>query len=79
ETAILREHEKHIRAKFELRHFLDTKKQKGMGGALSHALARLPALPAITRGIWSDKTARFRKSVPPVRDVRYLLDGTPVS
>jgi succinoglycan biosynthesis protein ExoU len=49
-----------------------------MGGALSHALARLPALPAITRGIWSDKTARFRKS-PPVRDVRYLLDGTPVS
>lgn len=61
-----------------LRHFLDAKKQKGMGGALSHALTRLPALPAITRGIWTDKTARFRKP-PPVRDVRYLLDGTPVS
>lgn len=78
ETAILLEHEKHIRAKFELRHFLDAKKQKGMGGALSHALAHLPALPAITRGIWTDKTARFRKPAP-VRDIRYLLDGTPVS
>lgn len=78
ETAILLEHEKHIRAKFELRHFLDAKKQKGMSGALSHALARLPALPAITRGIWTDKTARFRKPAP-VRDIRYLLDGTPVS
>ena len=79
ETAILREHEKHVRAKFELRHFLDAKKQKGMGGALTHALSRLPALPAITHGIWTDKTARFRKPVQPVRDVRYLLDGTPVS
>lgn len=41
EKAILREHEKHIRAKFELRHFLDAKKQNGIGGALSHALTRL--------------------------------------
>ena len=49
-----------------------------LAGALSHALSRLPALPAIARGIWSDKTARFRKS-PPVRDVRYLLQGTQVS
>lgn len=79
EKAILREHERHIRAKFELRHFLDTKKQKGMGGALSHALTRLPAVPAITRGIWKDKTARFRHSPQPISDIRYLLTGTRLS
>lgn len=78
EAACLRRHERHIRAKFELRHFLDVKKQSGIGRAISHALTRLPTLPAITQGIWNDKTARFRTPIP-VRDVRYLLDGTPVS
>ncbi len=79
EKAVLREHERHIRSKFELRHFLDTKKQKGMGGALGHALSRLPAVPAITSGIWKDKTARFRRSPQQVSDIRYLLTGTPIS
>jgi succinoglycan biosynthesis protein ExoU len=78
EQAILREHESSIRAKFELRHFLDAKKQKGMGGAMIHVLGRLPALPAITKGIIADKTARFRKSPPKTADIRYLLTGTPV-
>jgi succinoglycan biosynthesis protein ExoU len=79
ETAILREHEQHIREKFELRHFLDAKAQNGMGGAVAHAFSRMAAVPAITRGIWSDKTARFRPKAPDVADIRYLLAGTPMS
>lgn len=79
ETTILREHEQHIRGKFELRHFLDAKAQRGMGGAVAHAMSRMDAVPAITRGIWSDKTARFRPKGPAVSDIRYLLAGTPIA
>lgn len=78
EKKVLDEHERHIREKFELRDFLDAKAKGGMGAAMSHALARLPALPAITSGIWFDKTARFRKKPQQVADIRYLLKGTPL-
>ncbi len=79
EKAVLQAHERHIREKFELRDFLDAKAKGGLGGAMSHALARLAAVPAITTGIWFDKTARFRKKPKPVADIRYLLKGTPLS
>lgn len=78
EKAILREHERHIREKFELRDFLDAKAKGGFGAAVSHAFSRLQAVPAITSGIWFDKTARFRKRPPQVADIRYLLKGTPL-
>ncbi|NTJ44402.1 glycosyltransferase family 2 protein [Agrobacterium larrymoorei] len=78
EIAILEEHERHIRQKFELRDFLDAKAKGGLGGAVSHALARLPAVPAITSGIWFDKTARLRKKPQQPADIRYLLKGTPL-
>ncbi len=78
ERSVLEAHERHIREKFELRDFLDAKATGGLGGAVSHALSRLPALPAITTGIWFDKTARFRKKPPQSADIRYLLKATPL-
>lgn len=79
EQSVLKEHERHVRQKFELRDFLDTKSQRGLGGAVIHALRRLPAIPAITSGIWHDKTARLRKRPAQSSDIRYLLNGTPLS
>ncbi|MES5097966.1 glycosyltransferase family 2 protein [Agrobacterium sp. BA1120] len=79
ETAILQEHERHIREKFELRDFLDAKSKAGLGGAMTHALKRLPAVPAIAQGIWLDKTARYRKKPQQVADIRYLLRATPLN
>ncbi len=79
ETAVLQEHERHIREKFELRDFLDAKSKAGLGGAMTHALKRLPAVPAIAQGIWLDKTARYRKKPQQVADIRYLLRATPLN
>ena len=79
EQAVLQEHERHIREKFELRDFLDAKAKAGLGGALSHTLKRLPAAPAIAQGLWRDKTARFRKKPQQVADIRYLLRATPLN
>ena len=79
EKSLLQEHERYIREKFELRDFLDAKAKGGLGGAMSHALARLPAVPAITHGLWLDKTARFRPKPQQVSDIRYLLKSTPLN
>ncbi len=79
EKALLEEHELHIREKFELRDFLDAKAKGGMGGALSHALKRLPAVPAIAQGVFRDKTARYRPAPKQVADIRYLLNATPLN
>ncbi|MDI7862056.1 glycosyltransferase [Rhizobiaceae bacterium n13] len=59
---LIRRHEKHIRDRYELRHFLDIKKQSGFGAALSYAATHPGAIPAIAAGIFADKTARFRRS-----------------
>lgn len=58
--AAVRRHESHIRGKYELRHFLDVKRQSGPGAALGYALANPGAVPAIAGGIFMDKTERFR-------------------
>lgn len=58
--AAVRRHESHVRGKYELRHFLDVKKQSGPGAALGYALANPAAVPAIAGGIFMDKTERFR-------------------
>ncbi|WP_320195431.1 glycosyltransferase family 2 protein [Agrobacterium rosae] len=79
EKAVLQEHERHIREKFELRDFLDAKAKGGLGGALSHTLNRVAATPAIAHGLWRDKTARFRKKPQQVADIRYLLRATPLN
>jgi succinoglycan biosynthesis protein ExoU len=80
--AALERHERHIRGRYELRHFLDLKKGGGFARALAYALTHPGALPAIAGGILADKTERFRSSRSPAPvalggagDVRYLLEA----
>lgn len=79
--AALRRHERHVRHRYELRHFLDLKNQQGLGSAVGYALNNPGALPAIATGIIADKTERFRRSRLPAPvalggtgQVRYLLE-----
>ncbi|WP_018237207.1 glycosyltransferase family 2 protein [Ensifer sp. BR816] len=81
-AAALRRHERHIRGRYELRHFLDLKNHEGIASAFAYALKHPGALPAIVGGIVGDKTERFRRSRSPAPvalggtgDVRYLLDA----
>ncbi|WP_416796361.1 glycosyltransferase family 2 protein [Ciceribacter azotifigens] len=85
-VAVIRRHERHVRAKYDLRRFLDLKRDEGAFAALRYAFARPAALPAIAGGILADKTEQFRR--PPGigaaghRDspgLRYLLSAVPVS
>lgn len=84
ERRIITAHRDHIRARYELRAFLDVKSQSGKGGAIRHMLARLDALPAVVRGIFFDKYDALRgnngasaASLPTAP--RYLLAGVPVA
>lgn len=79
--AALRRHERHVRDRYELRHFLDLKNQQGLGDAVGYALNNPRALPAIAAGIIADKTERLRRprlSAPAalggMGQVRYLLE-----
>ncbi|MGK9339523.1 glycosyltransferase family 2 protein [Sinorhizobium meliloti] len=78
--AALRRHERHVRDRYELRHFLDLKNQSGFRSATGYALKRPSSLPAIVGGILADKSERFRRlrSPAPVAlggtgEIRYLL------
>ncbi len=76
----VRRHEQHIRAKYELRHFLDIKNQKGAGAAITYVATHPSAFPAIAGGILADKTERWRNpdgvAVTSSGDrLRYLLDA----
>jgi len=78
--ALIAHHERHIRGRYELREFLDIKRQSGSKAALMHALGRPFAIPAIAGGIFADKTERFRQrtDAAPVAlggsgGLRYLL------
>jgi succinoglycan biosynthesis protein ExoU len=76
----VRRHEQHVRGKYELRRFLDIKKQSGSGAAIAHVAAHLSAFPAIASGILSDKTERWRNpagvAVTAQGDrLRYLLEA----
>lgn len=76
--ALIRRHEQHIRGRYELRAFLDIKRQSGAGAAIRHALRHPGAVPAIAAGIFADKTEAFRRRpdmAPPAGTVplRYLL------
>lgn len=79
ERALIEKHERHIRARYELRHFLDLKNHDGKGRALVYALTHPGALPAIVGGILLDKTDRFRRpaaapaALGGTGAVRYLL------
>ncbi|APG95269.1 glycosyltransferase family 2 protein [Sinorhizobium americanum] len=78
--AALRRHERHVRDRYELRHFLDLKNQDGFRSAIGYALKHPGALPAIVSGILADKSERLRRprSPAPVAlggtgEIRYLL------
>ncbi len=59
--ALIGEHERHIRGRYELREFLDIKRQSGAKAALLYAAGHPLAIPAIAGGIFADKTERFRR------------------
>lgn len=59
-SAVIRNHESHVRGKYELRRFLDIKNQSGPAAALAYAAGNPFAVPAIAGGIFMDKTERFR-------------------
>lgn len=73
----LRRHACHMRARYELRDFLDAKAGKGLLRAGLHALTRPAALPAIVGGIAADKFDAFRAKLDPAgkraQPRRYLL------
>lgn len=79
-AAALNRHERHIRDRYALRAFLDSKRQGGMADAIRYALNNPGAAPAIAAGLLRDKTRRFRKKEPdaaPEDGFRYLLPGRP--
>lgn len=85
-AALIRRHEQHIRARYELRRFLDLKNGIGPLAAIGYALAHPGALPAIAGGILTDKTERFRHpagiaaaGATDSPGLRYLLSAVPVS
>jgi succinoglycan biosynthesis protein ExoU len=81
---IIATHRDHIRARYELRAFLDVKSQSGKGAAISHMLKRLDALPSVVTGIAFDKyDALSRKNNSSAASLpvtpRYLLSGVPAA
>jgi len=81
-AAALQRHENHIRDRYALRAFLDSKTQGGIAGALRYALRHPATAPAIAAGIFRDKTHRFRQKQPaaaPQTGYRYLLPGVPAA
>ena len=73
----LRKHERHVRARYELRHFLDIKAESGIVRAGIHALTHPAALPAIVGGVAADKlgarAARRKPGAETAAPQRYLL------
>jgi len=80
--AALRRHRHHIRARYELRNFLDVKASEGLVRAGLRALAHPAALPAIVGGVAADKFDAFRAAIRPAgaepEPPRYLLAGRTV-
>jgi len=58
--AALMRHERHVRGRYELRHFLDRKAGSGLLRASLGALTRPSTLPAIVGGVAADKLEAFR-------------------
>jgi succinoglycan biosynthesis protein ExoU len=73
----LRRHERHVRGRYELRRFLDTKSEAGLLRAGLAALTRPAALPAIVGGLAADKLnalrARTSRAGEKPAQPRYLL------
>lgn len=74
---VLSRHERHVRGRYELRHFLDIKASRGLIRAGVHALMHPTALPAIAGGVLGDKLEALGRRQGPTTDqpapLRYLL------
>lgn len=84
DLAVIRRHERHIKARHDLRLALDVKGREGLAGVARHLLARPDAVPAVVTGVLADKLDARRAagvSEPPVPagKLRYLLPGVPVA
>lgn len=84
DRAVILRHERHIKARHDLRLALDVKAREGMSGVVRHLLARPDAVPAVVSGVLSDKLEAGRAAGPveppvPVGKLRYLLPGVPVA
>jgi succinoglycan biosynthesis protein ExoU len=81
EEAAIRRHARHVRARYDLRNFLDIKAESGLARAGIHGLANPAALPAIVSGIALDKydalAARYAQPDIGSASPRYLLAATP--
>lgn len=80
----LKRHAGHIRARYELRRFLDIKAASSLRTALLDACRRPMSLPGIAGGILADKIeglARRRERAPPASAGagRYLLQARPLT
>lgn len=82
-AAAIRRHERHIKDRYQHRHFLDLKRERGAAAAIGYLLRKPDAVTAVTIGILADKTERFRqpRSEAPTAlggagGLRYLLPAT---
>ncbi|MBB4955108.1 succinoglycan biosynthesis protein ExoU [Agrobacterium vitis] len=78
---LLRRHEKHVRDRYELRHFLDLKNKNGPFAAMTYAMTHPAAVPAIVAGIIADKREAFitqpKQPTGHGAALRYLLPVMP--
>lgn len=83
--SLVARHEAHVRGRYELRRFLDEKRDKGLLGAGMASLRRPATLPAIALGVAADKLEAFRarpaeRGAPKrIAPPRYLMDGRPLA
>lgn len=72
-AAAIRRHERHIKDRYQHRHFLDLKRERGAAAAIGYLLREPDAVPAVTAGILADKTERFKR---PHSDAPAALGGS---
>lgn len=80
-SSALRRHERHIRDKWRLRHFLDLKAACGLAGAMAFACATPASFRAVAQGVAMDKFEPLRRALSPRPQggeprTRYLIAGT---
>jgi succinoglycan biosynthesis protein ExoU len=80
QLATVRRHQRRVRARYELRQFLDVKAAMGMTAALRYGIKNPAALPAIVSGVATDKWRALAGSAWAATNAnkpRYLLPGRP--
>lgn len=81
-VGVMRRHCRQIGDRYALRHFLDSRRERGAGAALAYAFGNPTAMPAIAGGILRDKVdaarRRSHRQTPAPQDggLRYLLPAT---